>query len=108
MIKSVEPGRISVILGLLDVLLGTVGLVGLDAVGFGVEVVGASLVWVSVLRMGLVVGWRMALMVVEARVRMAVAFGVLDWDAVGIVCLWVSVDLPVGDGASDDDLEFVG
>jgi len=65
-----------VILGLLEVVVGGVGLAGLD--------VGVLLL-------------RMALRVVEARVRIAVAFGAVVVDPVGTDCLSVFTDVLLDD-----------
>lgn len=69
MIESVEPGRISVILGVEEVGEMEVGGMALDVVGFGRPGVGDFVVGVSV--------FRIALRVVWGSVRMAVACGVV-------------------------------
>jgi len=86
----VGPGRSPVILGFEEA--------GLD-VAVGIEVVGGLLVGGTAVRM--------ALMVVEPRVRMAVGSGAVDWDSVGKDFLLVSADVTVEDSGSEG-LEVVG
>lgn len=71
--------------------------VGLD-IAVGIEV-GSLLVGGTVLRM--------ALMVVELRVRMAVGRGAVDWESVEKDCLLVSADVAVEESGSEG-LEAVG